>query len=212
MSLLRVVRASIAGCSLVVLAAALGACTYGLSSSKEQHFKLYQARMPKGDTVTVCSAYGCQAQTDYAFTRSEINGMIGVFNKAKRSDTPSEERRAIGYVIAWIEQAVGRQIGTAADRKSIDFSGAGDSSQQDCVDEATNSTSYMLIMAKHGLIRHHSVESPISKGSLIDGRWPHYGAHIIEKSSGKDWVVDSSMDTNGKLPIIMRAKDWYIPG
>lgn len=205
-------RSVAAICGSVLLAAALAGCTYGLNMPKKSHFKQYQTNLPKGNTVTVCSAYGCQAQTDYAFTRAEINSIIGEFKSKMRSDTPAEERRAIGYAVAWIERRVGAEIGTSADRKSIDWSGAGDRTQLDCVDEATNVTSYMMIMARHGLIKYHSIESPIAKGNLIDGRWPHYGGHVKEKSSGVDWVVDSSMDLNGKLPIVMPADEWYIPG
>ena len=46
----------------------------------------------------------------------------------------------------------------------MDFRGSGDTTQLDCVDEATNTTSYILVLDRHGLIRHHRVERPLRQG------------------------------------------------
>jgi hypothetical protein len=73
----------------------------------------------------------------------------------RRDDSPAEERRAIAYAIAWMERRVAPAVGTTTDRPSMDFMGSGDESQQDCVDEATNTTSYLLVLERHGLIQHH---------------------------------------------------------
>ena len=189
----------------------LSGCTYGLNGSNESHFRQYQTALPKGDTVTVCSGYGCKAQTTYPFSRADILHIAGIFQSVPRSRSAAEERRAIAYAVAWIEAKVGNDIGTANDRPSIDIAASGDPGQMDCVDEATNSTSYLLIMEKHGLLKFHTVSSPISKGNLIDGRWPHYGARIHETKTDIDWTVDSSMYANGERPIIMPSNDWYIP-
>ena len=164
-----------------------------------------------GDTVTVCSGYGCKAQTTYPFRKADIQHIAGIFQSVQRARSAAEERRAIAYAIAWIETKVGNDIGTAKDRPSIDIAGSGDPSQMDCVDEATNTTSYLLVMERHGLLKFHTVLSPISKGSLIDGRWPHYGPRIHETATDVDWTVDSSMHANGERPIVMPSKDWYIP-
>ena len=172
---------------------AISGCTYGLSGSNESHFKLYQAQLPKGDTVTVCSGYGCKAQTTYPFRKADIQHIAGIFQSVQRARSAAEERRAIAYAIAWIETKVGNDIGTAKDRPSIDIAGSGDPSQMDCVDEATNTTSYLLVMERHGLLKFHTVLSPISKGSLIDGRWPHYGPRIHETATDVDWTDRKSV-------------------
>ena len=39
-----------------------------------------------------------------------------------------------------------QEVGTASDRPSMDFRGSGDRGRQDCVDEATNTTSYLLVL------------------------------------------------------------------
>jgi hypothetical protein len=64
--------------------------------------------------------------------------------KTKKGDAPFQERRAIAYAIALIEKKVGNRLGIK-DRAGMEFGSTGDPTQQDCVDEATNTTSYLLM-------------------------------------------------------------------
>ena len=53
---------------IVALALALGACTHPGFGSIEAHFATFKVPPPRGTTVTVCHAYGCQMQTRFRFT------------------------------------------------------------------------------------------------------------------------------------------------
>ena len=66
-------------------------------------------------------------------------------------------------------------------------------------DEATNTTSYLSVLATYGLIKHHEVQQPMAKGGI--GRWTHYFAIIRDKTSGQRWAIDSSMRVSGREPI-----------
>jgi hypothetical protein len=122
--------------------ALLAGCTYERTGPPQQHLSDWGAQAPSKNAVSVCSAYGCQA------------------------DTPYEERRAVAYAISWMEIEVGKRIGTSADRPGMDFRASGDPTQQDCVDEATNTTSYLMFLHGRGLIKKHTVLIPISKGRI----------------------------------------------
>jgi hypothetical protein len=106
----------------------------------------------------------------------------------------------------------GDVIGTSADRPGMDFAASGDPSQQDCVDEATNTTSYLLILERNGLLRHHSVGTPFSKENPLRGvaGWPHWTAVLRENVSQQKWAVDSWIYANGENPAIVEAEKWYI--
>ncbi len=138
--------------------------------------------------MTVCHAYGCKAQTRFAFTESDIAELTALMARVPREDTPAEERRALAYAIAWMERRVAPAVGTASDRTSIDLRGSGDPTQLDCVDEATNTTSYLLVLDRHGLLKHHAVDRPLAKDSLT--RWTHWAAVIREKQSGARFAID----------------------
>ena len=188
--------------------AILGGCVYREAGPPEAHFETFASKPPQGDSVTVCHAYGCKAQTAFTFTPSDISELFVVMTTVPRDDGPREERRAIANAIGWMERRVAPAAGTATDRAGMDFSGSGDRSQQDCVDEATNTTSYLLVLDRHGLIRHHAVERPFAKDDF--GKWTHWAALIREKGSGELFAVDASASANGENPTVQSAASFYV--
>mgnify|MGYP000414975466 FL=1 len=198
--------------ALVALAAA--GCTHAATGAVHRHFADFKSREPHGNTVYVCHAYGCSLQTRFRFTDEDIAALRDLMEKTRKEDTAHEERRAVAYAIGWVERRTGDVIGTKADRPGMDFSGPGDPTQQDCVDEATNTTSYLLVLAHNGLLRHHKVGTPFAKENLLRGvaGWPHWTAVLNENASGQKWAVDSWIFANGENPAIVEVEKWYISG
>lgn len=190
-------------------------CTYERGGSISSHYSEFSAREPTRSTVAVCSAYGCKTQTKVRFASKQINQIKKVMSKYRRSkgDTPHGERVAVAYAVGWMEQYVGKITGTSADRPGMEYLGSGDPTQQDCVDEATNTTSYLLILQRNGLLKHHKVGTPFSKGNLLLGgvkNWPHWTAVLNANKSGTRFAVDSWIYENGENPAIVEADKWYL--
>jgi hypothetical protein len=188
---------------------ALGGCTYEQEGPPSLHFEQFAAKAPKTNTVSVCHAYGCKSQTPFSFTEADIAQINTLMIQVKREDSPPEERRALAYAVAWMERRVAPTVGTASDRPSMDMLGSGDDSQQDCVDEATNTTSYLMVLDRNGLIHHHAIERPYAKDDL--SHWTHWAAVIREQDSGKRFAMDSSSGPNGDNPTVKAANEFYVP-
>jgi len=195
------------------LLAGLMACTYEREGPPQYHYQEFKSRAPVGNKVFVCHAYGCQDQSPVKFRAAQIREIKALMRRTKKGDTPHQERRAVAYAIAWMERYVGEKIGTSADRAGMEFSGSGDPTQQDCVDEATNTTSYMLVLQHNGLLKHHTVGRPFSKGNVLVGgvsQWPHWTGVLIETENQTKWAVDSWIYDNGVNPAVIEADKWYI--
>jgi hypothetical protein len=194
--------------AVVLLAGATLICgfTFREGGPPEDHYADYNAKPPLGNTVSVCHAHGCQKQVSFTFTGDDISDLSVLMDYARNTDTAPEERRAIAYAIAWMERRVGPSTGTANDRASLGFMNA--SGQLDCVDEATNATSYLLVLQNNGLLRHHTVIRPFSKASFF--KWPHMAAMIRTRSNSQVYAVDSGVGPNGANPAITLASKWYI--
>jgi hypothetical protein len=191
----------------------LTACTYEREGPSDYHYQEFKTRAPTGNTVFVCHAYGCQKQTRVKFAAPQLAEISALIRKTKKADTPHEERRAVAYAIGWMERYVGNKIGTSADRPGMDFSASGDPTQQDCVDEATNTTSYMLVLQHNGFLKHHTVGRPFSKGNVLLGgvaNWPHWTGVLWEKGNNQKWAVDSWIYENGENPAVIEAEKWYL--
>ena len=200
------------GAAAVLLALLAGGCTHERKGPVGQHYLDFATRPPRNNTVYVCHAYGCRMQTPFRFTDADMAALGALMAKTRKADTAAEERRAIAYAIGWMERRTGDVIGTKADRPGMDFSASGDPTQQDCVDEATNTTSYLLILERNAFLRHHVVGTPFSKENLLRGvaGWPHWTAVIKEHVGGQKWAVDSWIYANGENPAVVETEKWYI--
>lgn len=198
------------GAMMAVLATALGGCAYQGSGPIEVHYQKYKARLPEKDKVFVCSSYGCRTQTPFKFTPADIAEVSKIM--AKGAASPAAEREATKAALAWMGHRADTAVGTAGDRPGDDLAGNGDPGQMDCVDVATNLTSYMLVMERHKLFRHHSVGSMHVKEDLrrgIDG-WTHYAGILVENKTKQQYAVDGWLLASGKPPEIVETERWYI--
>jgi hypothetical protein len=159
----------------------------------------------------------CKQQDPHTFSQKDLAEIAAIMAKVKRADTPYEERRAIAYAIASMEVRVGNKLGIHY-KAGMQFTASGDPAQQDCVDEATNTTSYLLLLQSNGLIKHHTVGSTMSKENMARGLvalnpvkyWPHFAAVLIETKTGQKYAVDSWLFDQGENPAVVKVEDWYI--
>ena len=204
---------------LIVASAPLGACTYDDGPDPNWHFLKLEMDAPQKNTVVVCHAYGCKMKTPYRFTSANIAEITGEMRKVKRNDSPEEERRAIAYAIGLMERQVGAAIGIR-DKAGMQWTASGDPTQEDCVDESTNTTSFLMVLQSNGLLHYHTVEGPLGEDNMLYGTligrpvkyWPHYTAIIRETKTSQRWAVDSWIGDNGENPAITKLEDWYLKG
>ncbi len=197
---------------LALAVVALGACTHTPFETALEHYGTVEVPPPKQASVHVCSAYGCRKKTRVKFTKAQLDEIRAVMKKTAKDETPAQERRAVAYAVGWLERHVGERIGTANDRAGMDFVGSGDPGQQDCLDEATNTTSYLKLLAANGMLRHHTVAAPFAKENYLRGisGWTHWTAVLKENEGGKKWAVDSWIQKNGVNPAVVEAEKWYL--
>ena len=202
---------------VILLAAGLWGCVSGGGEDWRIHYVSFGATAPQGNRVTVCHAYTCKEQTTYTFSPAQMAEISALMKRTKRADTPFEERRAVAYAISYMEVRVGNKLGIK-DVAGMQFTASGDPSQQDCVDEATNTTSYLLVLQANGLLKHHTVSGTMSKENLARGvatlnpvkYWPHWTAVLTETKTGQKYAVDSWLFPNGENPAVVKVEDWYI--
>jgi hypothetical protein len=196
---------------IALLSLVLSGCAYRDDGPIDAHYHRYKAQLPERDKVFVCSSYGCRTQTPFRFKDGDIAHLKSMLTDA-RTATPNAERKAVATTLAWMEQRVGDEVGTSADRPADDLEGNGDPTQMDCVDVATNMTSYLLVLERHKLLRHHTVGSVYVKEDLRLGfsGWPHYAAILKENDAAQRFAVDGWLMASGKPPEIVETEKWYI--
>lgn len=156
--------------------------------------------------VPVCLHHGCERVERVKLSDEHWNRLVAYFTPAAQN--AEEERAQIRQAIAEMERITGGLAGTAGDIGG-DLGGIGTlDPQMDCIDESSNTTTYLTLFDQAEMLRWHSVEPVISRGYLFIGGWPHYTARIRDKQTGEQWVVDSWFRDNGELPDVIDLETW----
>ena len=159
---------------------------------------------PAPGRFSVCSEHTCHKMTQVSLTPAQWQQVRNQFSPL--AESAADERVHIARAIALMETLVGPLAGTAND-KGRNFKGVGIEGQMDCIDESTNTTSYLMMMAQDGLITRHSVEDRVTRGYFIFG-WPHTTAVIRDHATGERFAVDSWFIDNGEPPFMLPLPVW----
>jgi hypothetical protein len=162
--------------------------------------------VPQPPNVLICHGFGCYYRTPIGFGGSDRARLQSLMAGGRAS--PAAERKGIGAAYAWFEQRVASEAGTARAIGRTTPGYARDRSQFDCFDKTHNATELLALLAHFGLLAHHEIDVPQSRGLLIDFRQHHTTAVIREKATGKRWSVDGWTYANGKVPDIWPIEVW----
>jgi len=200
----------LAGLGLLALLALPG-CAYQPKGLIDDHYSTYKARLPEQNKVFVCSSYGCRTQTPFKFSSADLAEIRKIMSD-KRTATAAGERQATRAALAWMETRADKAVGTWQDRPGDDAMGNGDPTQMDCVDVATNLSSYLLVLEQNKLLRHHQVGSVMVKEDFRRGLsgWPHHAAILKDLRSAQQYAVDGWLMASGQPPEIIETEKWYI--
>jgi hypothetical protein len=190
------------GSALVLAAAVICAgCTGSPSRGLLRQF----ASQNSLTSFLVCHDYGCAKNATVPFSDGEWAQIRTVFTPAPQD--AAEERERIRKAVALMETLVGPKAGTSKDAPGAALEIDDRGGQMDCIDEAYNTSNYLLLFNTVGLLHWHVPGMPVRRGSFID-RWPHNTATIVERGSGDTYTVDSWFGANGELPDVVPVQAW----
>lgn len=160
---------------------------------------------PVPTKLVACYSYGCRMTKSFPVTKAISDRFASIMGQGKAS--PAAERAALRKAVAYYEELSTAAIGYRDGPKSP-IVATGEKGQMDCIDESTNTRHVMLYLQARGLLQHHTVEQNVTRGALIDGRYPHWTAVIKDKSDSKKWAVDSWYEPGGGLPDVVELAYW----
>ncbi|MBQ0821144.1 hypothetical protein HPT29_005880 [Microvirga terrae] len=161
---------------------------------------------PSGGRIIACHGYGCVRRQQISVDGTWIDRARAALKAGQAS--PDAERRALGEVVRAYTAYLATSLGGKPDVPGSPPQMSGVYGQMDCLDETTNTTSLLLVLQEQGLLSHHIVEYPESRGFFLDGRYPHFTAVIAEKRTGAAWAVDPWEKAPGQRPDILPLTQW----
>ena len=165
--------------------------------------------LPQGTLIKFCAGAGCKIKASYAFSEAQLKAVAAVMESARRNsncttDSPACERLALQYGVRAMDrivrdQKLARMSLDDVVRESINKDNLNDPENfaerlspgqqllRDCVDQAVNGSSYLIVLGERGLVRHHRVIVP---GMINLGLQPHFFTRVQELRSGAVYRFD----------------------
>ena len=160
----------------------------------------------------ICMGGGCAEVKQVVLTNEDWQTVVHIFSQNGEEFNAARERKLIALAIGAMETIVGKKTDTDSDLAGT-FGNSDYAGQLDCNDEAINSTTYMRLMHRQGLIKFHEVADMRTRNFFFSG-WPHTTAVIREIASGERFAVDSWFYDNGFPATIVPFSEWkagFIP-
>ena len=183
----------------------LGACAPHLQPSLPAYMTSKKLAKPGVDLFPHCQNYDCATVKNVGLSKADWARIEKAYGK--KAKTAEDERVKISRAVGVFEDVLGPLTGTQNDKAGTFIqTGKG---QLDCVDESTNTTIYMMLLAQKGLITFHSIEQPQVRYPLVSGRgWMHQTAVIRDLETGEEYAVDSWFEDNGSASYILPIQPW----
>ncbi len=157
--------------------------------------------------LEVCHGFGCREQTTVEINSKEWSSVTALFDAADSREERGQIKFALGYMeyLTGLYAPLGRDL--AGNVQPEMNNGQRDrSGQLDCIDEAVNTTRFLQLFEKTGLLRYHRVLRPAYRRSFLVQHW---AGHVEDVSSGERYVYDSWFKDNGQPPLLVTSKRWH---
>jgi hypothetical protein len=192
-------------CYLICSVLFLSACSGSVTANYQGYLQGRGIDPPQKTRIEHCHGYGCRFITAVALTDREWKQVAKIFRP--KVTNAADERKRIAKAVGLLERIVGPKNGTQHDVRGT-FRETGDR-QLDCVDESTNTTTYLALLKSEGLLKFHDINGPTMRLPIVNaGRWPHQTAVITDKTTGIAYAVDSWFQDNGADADIVDLKTW----
>lgn len=187
-----------------MLLAWLDGCAHVPSQALDVYLDEYWGSRPEPSRFVFCSSHGCSVRREIGLSGQEWTEIRNTF--APLPTSAPQERALIARAIGRFETMVGAKTGTD---KDIGGSSPGMfmQDQLDCVDEMLNTGAYLTMLKNAGLISFHDLLEPAQRGNFFNG-WPHVAIAIVDRETGRMYVVDSWYYDNGVPPVIIPYDEW----
>lgn len=161
---------------------------------------------PTPASFSICHGHTCRFIAAAGFSAREWQSIETAF--VGGSISAERERHILPLIIGMMETIVGAQTGTGGDLAE-NHARHGESGQMDCIDESSNTLTYLTLLDNEKLLRWHRVGARLNRGPYtLVMQAPHSAAEMIELGTGTRYAVDSWFGANGDPAMVVSQAKW----
>lgn len=156
----------------------------------------------RAEAVDVCYDYDCSRKATATFSADDLAELSALL---QRGEDAAGERALIGRAIGRMYAIAATQTPIWRDRGRNSLDERGHEGAMDCIDHSKNSTAFLAILERAGLLRFHRVAEPALRFAFLF-LGEHWSATITERDSAQYFAVDSwFFDPGTPAPVVPLA-------
>jgi hypothetical protein len=156
-------------------------------------------------TQRICFNWSCASRQRLTFTRTDMTEVARQMAQCPGNGWHTRvQRLRIG--IWQMERLAQKYQPLLANDAAINEDDQDREGRMDCVDNASNTTTYLHVLGSLGLLPGWTVAA-----QQVRGRFSfqvHWTAIVVDQRGAGAWAVDSWFRPNGHLPYVMPAAEW----
>ena len=153
----------------------------------------------QAEEVKICYNYGCAAEATVTFSEQQLANVAALFNGVYDA---ASEREAIAQAVGMLARYAGEQTPVFRDKGMDNDDGV--DGRMDSSDHSINTTAYLRVLEKRGLLKLHRIRGRVVRGATK----PHWAARISEIRTHQEFAVDSWFFANGHPAVIFPIDEW----
>jgi len=191
----------------VVMDFLLTACGTG---KPNDYLRMYNIPPPTTERFIHCHSYGCKNRVEVTLPQSTEKKIKYLFKNPSKNAAQEQDR--IISALQIFEQDVGALAKTNQDKRGTFRVYEGERHmgfQQDCIDESTNTTTYLSLLDQMKLLKFYRPVFPSNRQPFFGGApWWHQSAVIQNIKTNKKYAVDTWFRDNGQKGFIIPLQEW----
>lgn len=155
--------------------------------------------------LAVCYNWSCGTVSRLQFSAAELAQVQSAMQRCSGEDLHRRLQR-IRIGIWRLQLLAQRYIPALANDRAVNDKEYDVEGRTDCVDNSTNTTTYLSILADLGAIPGWKVGKPAVRNLFTKD--VHWTATLTDEASGDQWSVDTWFYPNGNPPLVSPLPDW----
>ena len=172
----------------------------------------YEIHADGSVSLRICHNSSCASERQMRFSKEDMSSVEAQMQTCPSGDNPAIESPAkfalqrLRIGVWQMELLAKKYYPLLANDLPVNDQEFGVEGRTDCVDNSTNTTTFLHVLSELGWLPGWSVEKP-SVRKPWDINRVHWTA-VVKDASGQRWSVDSWYRRHGHLPFVMPLENW----
>ncbi|HSH42179.1 MAG TPA: hypothetical protein VK973_08650 [Arenicellales bacterium] len=156
-------------------------------------------------TQRVCFNWSCKSRQRITITAADMAEVVNQMALCP-GDSLYDRLQRLRIGIWQMETLAEKYQPLLANDEAVNDRDQGLNGRMDCVDNASNTTTYLNVLSDLGLLPGWSIKEPRIRHRFSE--LVHWTAVVVDSRDAGSWSVDTWLRPNGHLPFVMPLQAW----